>query len=109
MSNVVSLFPSGEQFATKREPAKAYSCANSTKHEHRKTLVLTAEAARFAHAIKSLSTISHEKVDLYQHLTYKNEIELTKNMEKAVKLLLRFAKELKLNVHHEDSRNSEPA
>jgi hypothetical protein len=72
-------------------------------------LELTAEAGKFAHAIKMLSSIESERAELFQHLTFRNEVELTRNFEKVVKLISRFAKEMKIHDDEVDNRNSESA
>jgi hypothetical protein len=110
MSIVVSLFPkanAGACASIANKPAVP-SCTRARTGRSR-SVEMTAEAAKFANAIKALSTIQGSKSELYQHLTYRSEMELTKNFKRAVELLLRFEKELNSNVGEEDHRTSELA
>jgi hypothetical protein len=110
MTNVIQLFAAAPQIPheTKRtvKPLVATRRERSTRTL---TLKLTAEAGRLAAAVNSLATIEHEEAQILQHITFRDEKELTKNMQVAVQLLQRFAKELKLDVCKEDNRNSESA
>lgn len=112
MTNVVPLFgiltprrPLDNERQREQEVAKSSSYVGDEKA----SAALTAEAGRLASAVRALSSIEGQEVRVLQSMTYRNELELTKNMEKAIKLLLRFAKELKLHVDQENHRTSESA
>ena len=105
MSNVVQLFTVAA--SSMLEVPNTCSPVRKTKPKRDRELDLIAEAGKFAQAIKILSTIRNEQSDIFEHLTYRNEMELTMNMEKAVGLLIRFAKEMNLHVGEKDNRTTE--
>jgi hypothetical protein len=107
MSNVVQLFTVTAISRPKKLEVHACSPVGKTKPKRSREIDLIAEAGRFAQAIKILSTIRNERSDIFENLTYRNEMELTTNMEKAVGLLIRFAKEMNLHVGEKDNRTSE--
>lgn len=105
MSNVVQLFKATADSGFTGKSSKSSDTKKATLRRP-KVVELTAEAGKLAQSIKMLSTINCNGRELREHLTYRNQIELTQNFEKALDLLLQFAEELKFDAEQNDIRNS---
>jgi hypothetical protein len=107
MSAVIVHFPFNTKYLGKKQNYVCTARVGPRNKAKLSTIELVSEAGKFAYALSQLASVNGSPSELTTHLTFRDEQRLMQNLETAVELLSRFAKELKLDVEQIGDRDSE--